>query len=104
MALHQLGETVAKRAQHLDPTKQEDLAEFLNTSAALEEGHAGDLQSLWSVVRTSLIIGGAMVRMTEDSAILFTECHKIPWLMSSTTATITLGWPEKDTMLSWSGS
>ena len=80
VALHQLSETVAKRAPRLDPSKQEDLAEFLNGTAAPGEGRAGDLQSLWSAARASLTIGGATVELTRDSAILHTHRNnKLTW-------------------------
>ncbi|KAL5509985.1 hypothetical protein EMCRGX_G005445 [Ephydatia muelleri] len=79
VALQQLSETVTKRARRLDPNKLEDLAEFLNTSAAPGEGHAGDLQSLWSSARASLVAGGAAIKITQDSAILHTSKHNIPW-------------------------
>ena len=48
VALQQLAETFSKRARRLDPTKLEDLAKFLNTSAPPGEGSAGNLHSLWS--------------------------------------------------------
>ena len=73
VALHQLSETVAKRAPSLDPSKLEDLAEFLNSTAAPGEGRAGDLQSLWSAARASLANGGATIEITQDSAILHTQ-------------------------------
>ncbi|KAL5509939.1 hypothetical protein EMCRGX_G005389 [Ephydatia muelleri] len=79
VALQQLSETVTKRARRLDPNKLEDLAEFLNTSAAPGEGRAGDLQSLWSSARASLVAGGAAIEITQDSAILHTSKHNIPW-------------------------
>ena len=41
VALHQLSETVAKRAPSLDPSKLEDLAEFLNSTRRLERGVQG---------------------------------------------------------------
>ena len=69
-----------KRARHLDPSKCEDTAEFLNSKALQEEGRAGDVQSLWSVARASLANGGAVVELTEDSAILHTVRHNISWL------------------------
>ena len=79
VALQQLSETVTKRARRLDPNKLEDLAEFLNTSAAPGEGRAGDLQSLWSSARASLVAGGAAIEITQDSAILHTSKHNFPW-------------------------
>ena len=79
VALQQLSETVTKRARRLDPNKLEDLAEFLNTSAAPGEGRAGDLQSLWSSARASLVAGGAAIEITQDLAILHTSKHNIPW-------------------------
>ena len=80
VALHQLGETMRKRARHLDPSKREDMAEFLNSTAQQGEGRAGDVQSLWSVARASLANGRALVELTEDSAILHTVHHDISWL------------------------
>ena len=79
VALDQLRETVAKRARHLDPNKAEHLADFLNNSAPPGEGRAGDLQSLWSHCRASLIRGGAAIELTQDSAFLLTEKQKLPW-------------------------
>ena len=79
VALHQLGETIKRRAGHLDPSKTEDMAEFLNTTAPPGEGRAGDLQSLWTAARASLAIGRAIVEITRDSAILHTESHNINW-------------------------
>ena len=80
VALHQLGETMRKRASHLDPSKHDDMAEFLNSTALPGEGRAGDIQSLWSAVRASLANGGALVKITDDSAILHTGSHDISWL------------------------
>ena len=79
VALDQLRETVAKRARHLDPNKAENLVDFLNNSALPGEGRAADLQSLWSHCRASLIIGGAAIELTQDSAFLLTEKQKLPW-------------------------
>ena len=79
VALHQLAETVSKRAHRLDPSKTEDLAEFINSTALSGEGSAGDLQSLWSAERTSLAIGGATIELTQDSAILHTNRHHLAW-------------------------
>ena len=79
VALHQLGETIKKRARRLDPSIPEDMAEFLNTTAPPGEGRAGDLQSLWTAARASLAIGKAIVQITTDSAILHTERHEVSW-------------------------
>ena len=79
VALHQLADTVAKRARRLDPTKLEDLSEFLNTSLAPGEGRAGDLQSLWSSARDSLANGEATIKLTPDSAVLHTSNHHLSW-------------------------
>ena len=79
VALHQLADTVAKRARWLDPTKLEDLSEFLNTSPTPGEGRAGDLQSLWSSARDSLANGEATIKLTLDSAILHTSNHHLNW-------------------------
>ena len=79
MALHQLAETVTKRAPRLDPSKTEDLVEFMNITAHPGEGCAGDLQSLWSAAWASLVIGGAHIELTQDSAILHTDRHHLVW-------------------------
>ncbi|KAL5510035.1 hypothetical protein EMCRGX_G005503 [Ephydatia muelleri] len=77
VALHQLADTVAKRARWLDPTELEDLSEFLNTSPAPGEGRAGDLQSLWSSAQDSLANGEATIKLTPDSAVLHTSNHHL---------------------------
>ena len=79
VALDQLTETVSRRARYLDHTNPEGLMLFLNTTAPPGEGRAGDLQSLWSSARASLAITGATITLTEDSATLETEWHKVPW-------------------------
>ena len=79
VALHQLSETVAKRAPHLDLSKPEDMAEFLNSTAVPGKGCAGDLQSLWTAARSSLAITGATIELTQDSAMLHTERHHLAW-------------------------
>ncbi|KAL5510049.1 hypothetical protein EMCRGX_G005519 [Ephydatia muelleri] len=70
VALQQVRATVATRARKLDPTKKEDLEEFLNTTAAPGEGRTVDLQSLWSSARAGLANGGATIEITADSAVL----------------------------------
>ena len=80
VALHQLADTVAKRARRLDPTKLEDLSEFLNTTAAPGEGRAGDLHSLWSSARASLANTGAILELTSESAVLHANNHHLSWL------------------------
>ena len=79
VALDQLAETVSKRAHYLDATKQNNLTLFLNTSAGPGEGRAGDLQSLWSLARASLVYTGASIELTSDSATLHTPKHKVTW-------------------------
>ena len=79
VALQQLRATVAVRARRLDPTKKEDLEEFLNTTAAPGEGRAGDLLSLWSSARAGLANGGATIEISADSAILHTSRLHISW-------------------------
>ena len=75
VALHQLADTVAKRARRLDPTKLEDLSEFLNTTAT----PAGDLHSLWSSARASLANTGAILELKPESAVLHTNNHHLSW-------------------------
>ena len=80
VALQQLSDTVAKRNRRLDPTKMEDLSEFLNNSPSPGEGRAGDLQSLWSSARISLANGDATISITSDSATLHTSKLQLNWL------------------------
>lgn len=79
VAINQLVATVAKRASYLDPTDPNHLEQWLNTSAGPLEGRAGDLQSLWSAVRQSLILTSSSIRLTEESATLHTSKHTITW-------------------------
>eukprot|EP00731_Ephydatia_muelleri_P013746 Em0007g1056a len=79
VAINQLVATVAKRAPYLDPTDPGHLERWLNTSAGPLEGRAGDLQSLWSAVRQSLILTSSSIRLTEESATLHTTKHTITW-------------------------
>ena len=79
IAVHQLTDTVAKRAHYLDPTKHEHLTTFLNTSSPPGEGRAGDLQSLWSSARASLTHTGAIIVLTQDSATIEISQHILTW-------------------------
>ena len=79
VAINQLVATVAKRAPTLDPTDPSHLEQWLSTSAGPLEGRAGDLQSLWSAVRQSLIITSSVIRLTEESATLHTANQAITW-------------------------
>lgn len=79
MAINQLVATVAKRAPYLDPTDPDHLEMWLATTASPLEGKAGDLQSLWSSVRGSLILTGSFIKLTEESATLHTAKYTITW-------------------------
>lgn len=79
VAVHQLTDTVAKRARYLDPTKPDHLATFLNTSSSPGEGRAGDLQSLWSLARASLTHTEAIITLTQDSATIEASQHILTW-------------------------
>ena len=79
VAINQLVAAVAKRAPYLDPTDPSHLERWLSTSAGPLEGRAGDLQSLWSAVRQSLILTSSFIRLTEESATLHTAKHTITW-------------------------
>ena len=79
VALDQLTEMVAKRARYLDHTTHQGLYYFLNTSPGPGDGIAGDLQTLWSSVRNSLILTGATIRLTQDSATISAGRHKLIW-------------------------
>eukprot|EP00731_Ephydatia_muelleri_P013793 Em0007g1103a len=79
VAVHQLTDTVAKRARYLDPTKPDHLATFLNTSSSPGEGRAGDLQSLWSSARASLTHTEAIITLTQDSATIEASQHILTW-------------------------
>ena len=79
VAMDQLTETVAKRARYLDHTTHEGLQFFLNTSPGPGEGRVGDLQSLWSSVRNSLVLTNATIRFTQDSATILAGRHELTW-------------------------
>eukprot|EP00731_Ephydatia_muelleri_P013765 Em0007g1075a len=79
VAIDQLVATVAKRAPYLDPTDPDHLERWLATTASPLEGKAGDLQSLWSSVRGSLILTGSIIKLTEESATLHTAKHTVTW-------------------------
>ena len=79
VAIDQLVATVAKRAPYLDPTDPDHLERWLATTASPLEGKAGDLQSLWSSVRGSLILTGSFIKLTEESATLHTAKHTVTW-------------------------
>ena len=79
VALDQLSETVAKRARQLDHTTHEGLHLFLNSSPGPGEGRAGDLQTLWSAVRNSLVLTNATICLSQDSATISIGRHKLSW-------------------------
>ena len=79
VAIDQLRETMSERAPYLDPCNPDHIEMFLSTSPGTMEGRAGDLQTLWSSVRTSLIYTGSIISLTDTSATLRTEHHTTTW-------------------------
>ena len=80
IALHQLRATVEKRAPHLDSSRLTDLAVFLNSPPAQQEGNRGDLKNMWSMARDSLALCSSKLLLTDTSVSLACEgTDPFPW-------------------------
>ena len=71
--------SATKRARYLDPNNLDHMMTFLSTSPGPMEGRAGDLQTLWSSARTSLILTDSVIKVTDTSATLHIGTRTITW-------------------------